>query len=96
MKDVIGQVGRPAFAIYNIGFLGAMVFGVAVAHAASPGAGAGLGFGLFIAGSILSVFIGNTPDSVVPKFWSRNPPLSRFYYLAFYSVSPLRHLLDTN
>jgi len=96
MKDVIGQVGRPAFAIYNIGFLGAMVFGVAVAHAASPGAGAGLGFGLFIAGSILSVFIGKTPDSVVPKFWSRNPPLSRFYYLAFYSVSPLRHLLDTN
>jgi len=94
MKDVIGQVGRPAFAIYNIGFLGALVLGVAVAHAVSPGAGAGLGFGLFIAGSILSVFIGKTPDSVVPKFWCRNPPLSRFYYLAFYSGNMLRNDLN--
>ncbi|KAH7407414.1 Sodium:neurotransmitter symporter family protein [Cadophora sp. MPI-SDFR-AT-0126] len=73
MKDVIGQVGRPAFAIYNISFLGA-----------------GLGFGLFFVGSMLSVLVGKTPDSPVPKFWSRNTPLSRFYYLAFYSGNTLR------
>lgn len=39
---------------------------------------------------MLSVLVGKTPDSPVPKFWSRNTPLSRFYYLAFYSGNTLR------
>ncbi|KAG4435367.1 hypothetical protein IFR05_009153 [Cadophora sp. M221] len=94
MKDVIGQVGRPAFAIYNIGFLGAMILGVAIAHAVSPEAGAGLGFGLFVAGTILALSLAKTPDSNVPKFWSRNVVLTRFYYLAFYSGNMLRHDLN--
>ncbi|CZT45072.1 related to sodium-and chloride-dependent GABA transporter 1 [Rhynchosporium secalis] len=94
MKDVVGQVDRPAFAIYNIGFLGAMVFGVAVAHAVSPGAGAGLGFGLFIAGTVLALWLAKTPNTEVPKFWKRNVALTRFYYLAFYSGDMLRHDLN--
>ncbi|KAL2073520.1 hypothetical protein VTL71DRAFT_10846 [Oculimacula yallundae] len=94
IKDVIGQVGKPAFAIYNIGFLGAMVFGVAVAHAVSPGAGAGLGFGLFVAGTILAVWLAKIPDSAVPKFWSKSVGLKKFYYLAFYSGNMLRNDLN--
>ncbi|CZS98469.1 related to sodium-and chloride-dependent GABA transporter 1 [Rhynchosporium graminicola] len=94
MWHVVGQVDRPAFAIYNIGFLGAMVFGVAVAHAVSPGAGAGLGFGLFIAGTVLALWLAKTPDTEVPKFWKRNVALTRFYYLAFYSGDMLRHDLN--
>ncbi|KAH9220818.1 putative sodium/chloride dependent neurotransmitter transporter [Leptodontidium sp. 2 PMI_412] len=94
MKDVIGQVSRPNFAIYNIGFLGAMILGVAIAHAVSPGAGAGLGFGLFVAGAMLALLLAKTPDSTVPKFWSRNAVLTRFYYLTFYSGNMLRHDLN--
>lgn len=93
-KDVVGQVGKPAFAIYNIGFLDAMVFGVAVAHAASPGAGTGVGFGLFVAGTVLALCLAKTPDTTVPRFWSRDAVLTKFYYLAFYSVRLHSHFPD--
>ncbi|RMJ12906.1 hypothetical protein CDV36_007458 [Fusarium kuroshium] len=65
-RDVAGQVGTPAFFIWNFGYYGGMVLGVAVAHAVRPEAGAGVGFGLFIAGSVISAIIGKTPDSVPP------------------------------
>lgn len=48
MKYVVRQVGRPAFILSNLSFLVAINFGVAVAHAISPGAGAGLLFGLLL------------------------------------------------
>jgi len=85
-KDVVASVGAPAWIIYNTGYFGGLIFGVAVAHAVSPPAGAGLGFGLYIAGSIISTLIGRTPDSAAPRFWSRNVYFSRFWYVAFYSV----------
>ncbi|KAI8666173.1 hypothetical protein NCS57_00841400 [Fusarium keratoplasticum] len=65
-RDVAGQVGTPAFFIWNFGYYGGMVLGVAIAHAVRPEAGAGVGFGLFIAGSVISAIIGKTPDSVPP------------------------------
>lgn len=86
-RDVAGQVGLPSFVTFNCGFFGGMFFGVTVAHAVSPAAGAGVGFGLFIGGSIIASVIGKTPDSKVPaRFFHRNVFLSRFWYLAFYSV----------
>lgn len=106
-RDVAGQVGTPAFIIWNLGYYGGMVLGVAIAHAVRPEAGAGVGFGLFIAGSVMSAIIGKTPDSVPPalEFTEEkgsirrtigrssalgrvfgNVYLSRFWYLAFYSV----------
>ncbi|GKT43577.1 sodium-dependent serotonin transporter [Colletotrichum spaethianum] len=93
-KDVIGQVGKPAFIVFNTCYILAMVLGVAVAHSVQAGAGAGVGLGLFFAGSIVSVLIAKTPDSIPPRFWSRNAFLSRFWYLAFYSGNQLRRDLN--
>lgn len=91
-KDVIGQVGKPAFVIYNTCYILAMVLGVAIAHAVHSGAGAGVGFGIFIGGSIASSVIGKIPDSIPPRFWGKNALISKFWYLAFYSVRPLPSL----
>lgn len=88
-KDLVNQVRAPAFIVYNIGFFGAMVFGTAVAQVLGPEAGAGMAFGLFIAGSILSVLIARTPDLPAPRFWGKITYTSKFWYLAFYSVSIL-------
>ncbi|KAH6989180.1 hypothetical protein BKA56DRAFT_476790 [Ilyonectria sp. MPI-CAGE-AT-0026] len=94
-RDVVGQVGLPSFITFNSGFFGGMVFGVAVAHAAGAPVGAGVGFGLFIAGTLIALFIGKTPDSEPPsKFFSKSVYISRFWYLAFYSGQQLR--LDLN
>ncbi|KAK7416829.1 hypothetical protein QQZ08_011852 [Neonectria magnoliae] len=94
-RDVVGQVGLPSFISFNSGFFGGMVFGVAVAHGASPPAGAGMGFGLFIAGTVVAILIGKTPDSLPPsRFFSKNVYITRFWYLAFYSGQQLR--LDLN
>lgn len=86
-RDVIGQVGMPAFLVFNSGYFSSMVFGLAVAHPVSPAAGAGVGFGLFIAGTAISLFIAKTPDSRPPTFWGKNMLISRFWWLALYSVS---------
>ncbi|GKT82321.1 sodium chloride dependent neurotransmitter [Colletotrichum tofieldiae] len=93
-KDVIGQVGKPAFIIFNACYILAMVLGVAAAHAVQAGAGAGVGLGLFFAGCIASVLVAKTPDSLPPRFWGRNVFTSRFWYLAFYSGNQLRRDLN--
>ena len=87
-KDVVGQVGLPTFLVYNAGYFGGQVFGVAIGQAVSPEAGAGVGFGLFIGGTVISLLIAKTPDSPgIPKFFGKNVYLSRAFYVAFYSVS---------
>jgi solute carrier family 6 GABA transporter-like protein 1 len=98
--DVHNQVGWVSFLMYNICYTLAMVLGVAVAHAAGASAGAGVGFGIFIIGTIVSVIMAKTPDSVPPSFWGKNALLSKFWWLAFYSVriylvSKLRITLTT-
>ncbi|KAM5354304.1 hypothetical protein ACJ41O_000954 [Fusarium nematophilum] len=94
-RDVAGQVGTPSFIIWNSGYFGGMVLGVAVAHAVSAPAGAGVGFGLFIAGSVVSAVIGKTPDSAPPaltfgeesgfigRFIAKRPFLSRLFTNVF-------------
>jgi solute carrier family 6 (neurotransmitter transporter, GABA) member 1 len=87
-NDVVSQTGLPAFLVYNVGYFGAQIVGVSVAHGAeNPGAGAGAGFGVYIIFSIVAVFISSTPEYRASRFWGSNPFLSRFWYLAFYSVS---------
>lgn len=88
-RDSAGQVGFPAWLIYNGGYYGGMILGVAVAHAVSPPAGAGLGLGLYFVGLVVSTFIGKTPDAQAPKFWCKNVYTSRIWFLAFYSVSKI-------
>ncbi|KAL0260169.1 hypothetical protein SLS55_005915 [Diplodia seriata] len=85
--DVVGQTGLPAFSTYNVGYFGGQVIGISVAHGLEdPRAGAGAGFGFYIICTLASILIAKTPDSGAPGFWSANVLLSRFWYLAFYSV----------
>lgn len=84
--DVVGQVGWPAFIVWNVGYFGGMIVGVSVGQAVSPSAGAGTGFGLFIVCAVMSSTIAQTPDVRPPKFWGRSAIVSRFWCLAFYSV----------
>ena len=89
-KDVVGQVGYPSFAAYNVGYLGGQLLGIIVGHAANPWAGAIAGFGTYAAGVIASLVLAKTPDSPgTPKRMSKNKHLSVLYYNAFYSVSLL-------
>lgn len=85
--DVVGQVGLPAYAIYNAGYILAMVLGVVIAQAVGAEAGAGTAFGIYILSTILCVALANLPDSSPPSFWGRNSLLSKFWWVAFYSVS---------
>ncbi|KIW59961.1 hypothetical protein PV05_00218 [Exophiala xenobiotica] len=90
-KDAVGQVGFTSFLVYNIGYFSAQVAGVAVGHSVRPAAGAGVGFGLFIAGLIVSLTLAKTPDSLgAPSFWQKSMLLKKVYYLAFYSGNQLR------
>ncbi|KAJ3557211.1 hypothetical protein NPX13_g9974 [Xylaria arbuscula] len=93
--DVVDQTGVLAFATYNVGYLGAQVIGVSVAHGLNnPGAGAGAGFGFYIVISLLATFLSKAPDVKAPSFWHKNSYLARFWYLAFYSGNQLRRDLN--
>ncbi|KAF7593750.1 hypothetical protein BBP40_010926 [Aspergillus hancockii] len=93
--DVVDQAGLPAFIAYNVGYFGGQIIGVAVAHGAeNPSAGAGAGFGLYVVGTVLAVFIAKTPETEAASFWNRNPLLARFWHLAFYSGNQLRRDLN--
>jgi len=75
--DVVSQVGWPAFITYNVGFIGAQVFGIALGHGiGNPGAGAGAGIGFYVAVSLLSVFLAHTPTSPAPSFWGKPTALA--------------------
>lgn len=85
--DVTGQVGLIAYSIYTAGYILAMVLGVAVAQSVSAEVGAGTGFGIYIVATVVSVLLAKTPDSTPPSFWRKNTFVSKFWWLAFYSVS---------
>lgn len=94
-RDVVDQTGYVAFAAYNIGYFGAQIIGVAVAHGLSnPSAGAEAGFGFYIVCSILSVLLSTTPSIKAPGFWGRCSTMSRLWYLALYSGNQLRRDLN--
>ena len=86
-KDVVSQVGMPAFATWNFGYFGGQIIGVAVAQAVGAEAGAGAGFGVFVVFTALAILIAKTPDADTPKFFAKNNLLRKFYWLAYYSVS---------
>jgi solute carrier family 6 GABA transporter-like protein 1 len=85
-KDVAGQVGAPAFIVYNGGYFSGMVLGVVLGHAVAPAAGAGLGFGLFVSGTAIALCIAKTPNVIAPRVFGHNVWLNKAYYLAFYQV----------
>lgn len=84
--DIVDQVGLPSYLIFTFGYVGGQVLGVAIGQAVSPGAGAGVGFGIFIVCTIIAVLLGKTPTFRAPRFWGKNGFVSRFWWLAFYSV----------
>lgn len=88
--DVVGQVGKIAWILYSVVYVAAMFVGVVVGQAVGPAAGAGAGFGIFIVGTIISVLLARAPTSIAPRFWGGNTILSKFWWLAFYSVRILR------
>ena len=88
-KDVAREVGLPAFIIYNVGYFGATIFGLVVAHTVTAAAGAGFAFGWYIVATIIAVVVSKTPESRAPRFWGKSKFVSRFWYLAFYSVRRL-------
>lgn len=85
--DVIGQCGVPAFAVHQLGYIGGMIGGLALAHMVSIPGGIAFGFGLYFVCFAVSVLLAKTPDSMPPRFWSNNTLLCRAWWLAAYSVS---------
>lgn len=93
-REVQGEVGRASFLLANGGYFLGQILGVAVAQSVGPEAGAGLGFGLYIVGTVAAVLVAKTPDGDVPSIFGKNPFLKRFYYVAFYSGEMLRRDLN--
>lgn len=86
-SDVADQVGIMPFYIYNAGYVGAQIVGIAVAHGSGhPGIGAGVGFGIFIIGAIVAVIMSKTPTVAAAGPFGKNKFLAKLWFLAFYSV----------
>lgn len=86
-RDIVDQVGLPAFVTYNVGFFGGQIFGISLAHGIGhPGAGAGAGIGFWAICAIIAMVISKTPSVPAVRPWNRNIPACKLWYLAFYSV----------
>jgi len=92
--DVIGQVGAPSFWLYQCSYIGAQIIGNAIAHTVSDKIGAGVGFGLYIAGTILAILVAKDPTVPAPKFWGRNKILNRVWWVGLYSGHQLARDLN--
>ncbi|KAF5520099.1 Sodium- and chloride-dependent GABA transporter 1 [Colletotrichum aenigma] len=94
-RDVVDQCGLISWSLYNIfGYIGGTVIGLIVAHAVSPQAGAGVGFGMFIAGTVAAVAFAKDPGAYCPKFFNKNGMMRKFWYLTSYSGNQLRRDLN--
>ncbi|KAJ3962374.1 hypothetical protein N0V92_000851 [Colletotrichum tropicale] len=94
-RDVVDQCGLISWSLYNIfGYIGGTVIGLIVAHAVSPQAGAGVGFGMFIAGTVAAVAFAKDPTAYCPKFFNKNAMMRKFWYLTSYSGNQLRRDLN--
>ncbi|CAD0088082.1 unnamed protein product [Aureobasidium vineae] len=95
-NDVTGQVGMPAFVVYNLGYFGGLLIGISVAHRVESAAiGAGAGFGFFAACTILAGVIAKSPSPKNTAMLSRiRSQLVQLWYLAFYSGNQLRRDLN--
>jgi len=86
-RDVASQVGTPAYYIFNFGYFAGMILGVGIGQGVSGEAGAGVGFGVFLLCTVAALLIAKRPDARAARFWNKNVFLSKFWFLAFYSVS---------
>ncbi|KAF2660352.1 SNF-domain-containing protein [Lophiostoma macrostomum CBS 122681] len=94
-RDIVDQTGLVPFVIYNIGFFGGQLFGIALAHGIDdPGAGAGAGIGFWVLCSVIAAVMARTPDTAAPSFWNINVLVRKFWFLAFYSGNQLRRDLN--
>ncbi|KAH0281039.1 SNF-domain-containing protein, partial [Aureobasidium melanogenum] len=96
-KDVTGQVGLPAFIVYNLGYFGGLLIGISVAHGLeSAGPGAGAGFGFFVICTVITGVIAKSTETHGTGMIAKaRDQLDQLWYLAFYSVSnQLRHDLN--
>lgn len=85
--DIVNEVGRPAYLLWNFGYFTSQIVGVGVGHAVSPGAGAGAGFGIFFAFAAAAVAMSRAPTAKAPRFWGKNMIVAKIWFLAFYSAS---------
>ena len=88
-RDLFDEVGKPAYLLYNFGYFAGQILGVAIGHVVNPGAGAGVGFGVYIVSATIAVLVAKSPNAEAPRFWGKSTVLRKFWFLAFYSVSPL-------
>lgn len=93
-RDMVSQVGLPAYLVYNATYVLSMFLGVLVGHTVSPPAGAGVGFGVFIVGTVTALLLAKMPDSIPPRFWGNNKWLSKFWWLTLYPTNQLRRDLN--
>ncbi|KAL6918987.1 hypothetical protein ACHAPO_009263 [Fusarium lateritium] len=93
-RDPVDQIGLVSYLVYNGGYVFSLFIGILLGHLVTPAAGAGAGFGIFIACSLISAFVGKAPTVPAPRFWGKNAVLSRFWYAAFYSGQQLRNDLN--
>jgi solute carrier family 6 (neurotransmitter transporter, GABA) member 1 len=91
-KEIVGQVGWPAWILYQVGYFAGIISGIAVGHTVSEGAGAGVGFGIFFAFMVACLFIAKTPDCDASGFMNKNAFTRKLWWIAFYSVSTLTAL----
>ncbi|KAI7105533.1 SNF-domain-containing protein [Hortaea werneckii] len=92
--DILGQTGKPAYFLWNFGYFGGQILGVAVGHGVSAPAGAGAGFGCFVVFTGAALLVAKTPDAEAPGLFNRNAFFKRFWFLAFYSGNQLRRDLN--
>ncbi|KAG9698437.1 SNF-domain-containing protein, partial [Aureobasidium melanogenum] len=95
-KDVTGQVGLPAFIVYNLGYFGGLLIGISVAHGLeSAGPGAGAGFGFFVICTVITGVIAKSTETHGTGMIAKaRDQLDQLWYLAFYSGNQLRHDLN--
>ncbi|KAF4990793.1 hypothetical protein FDECE_14235 [Fusarium decemcellulare] len=93
-RDPVDQIGPISYFVYNGGYVLSTFLGILLGHLVNPSVGAGVGFGVFIACTLVSAFVGKVPSVPAPRFWGNNPILSRFWYAAFYSGNQLRRDLN--
>jgi solute carrier family 6 (neurotransmitter transporter, GABA) member 1 len=87
-KEVASQVGWLGWGVYQLGYFGGTIIGVILGHTVSEPVGAGVGFGIYIVCTLIFLFVAKTPDCNASSFWNSNHFASKFWWVAFYSVSP--------
>lgn len=103
--DVVDQVGLIPWYIYQAGYFGGQILGVALAQGVSAPAGVGAGFGLYFACLIAAIVMAKAPTVSAPTIQVKIPftnvvirapaalrgttVFNKIWWMAFYSVCSL-------